>query len=183
MSPPPCCTELVSVNTESLCKRRPSACVDRYCARRSRIVLADAGIHALTASRAVDVTGVTQQEHTALTEAAGDAVMDMIGGKPVYLRDRKSGLPRDIRRTILKAERRLAAHTLGNQPDETDMPFLLHWEGGVEASPTHEDMQLAIGGRAGCGYIGDIEEILIAAAGEFHAKRAPDRAMRAVATA
>src|SRR6185369_10989887 len=49
--------------------------------------VADAGVHALAADGAVDVGGVAEEEHAALTEFLGDAMVDVVGAEPVYFVD------------------------------------------------------------------------------------------------
>ena len=50
--------------------------------------VADARVHPLTADRAVDVSGISQQERASFPEAGRDAVVHMISRKPIHLRRR-----------------------------------------------------------------------------------------------
>ena len=49
--------------------------------------VADAGVHALAADRAVDVRGVAEQEGAALAEVLRHAVVHAVGREPVHLLD------------------------------------------------------------------------------------------------
>ena len=46
--------------------------------------VADAGVHALAAHGTVDVRGVTDEKRAPDAEMGGDAMMNMVGGKPVH---------------------------------------------------------------------------------------------------
>ena len=49
--------------------------------------VADAGVHALSADRTVDVRGVAEQERAALAEMIGDAMVHAVGREPVHALD------------------------------------------------------------------------------------------------
>ena len=49
--------------------------------------IADAGIHSLPASGAVDVPGVAGDEHSAAAEALRDPMVDLVRGEPVDFAD------------------------------------------------------------------------------------------------
>src|SRR5262249_198824 len=66
---------------------RPAAGEDRRQFPGKIDGITDAGIHALSTGRAVDVSGVPQQECPALSEMVRYSVMHMIGGKPVHFQD------------------------------------------------------------------------------------------------
>src|SRR5262249_17576229 len=44
----------------------------------------DAGVHALPADRAVNVRGITHEEHASASEMVGHSMMDVVGGEPVH---------------------------------------------------------------------------------------------------
>jgi hypothetical protein len=50
--------------------------------------VADAGVHALAAGRAMDMRGVAEQESATLTEVLRHPMMDVISREPIHLIDR-----------------------------------------------------------------------------------------------
>src|ERR1700730_7895557 len=140
--------------------------------------VADPGIHALSAGRAVDVRRVAEQEYSPFTEMFRYQVMHVIGRKPVDLLDVDLEVADRPVADVFKRQRIGTAGTLvAYRSDQARLSLSGQRKDAQEIGLVEVDVQFAIQRGAGGFDIGDVKELSIGAAGKSGADRlAHDRA-------
>ena len=141
--------------------------------------VADAGVHALAAGRAVDVRGVAEQEGAAVAEMLGHPVMHVIGREPVHLarpRTLRCSIARSLTSSNVSVSAR-SARSSRTVPIRRARPVARQREDAEEVGLVEIDVQFAVDRGPGRLDVGDVEELPIGAAGKAGADRlAHDRA-------
>lgn len=142
----------------------------------------EAGVHALSAGRAVDVGGVTDKEAAFGLDPIGEAVMGAKPSKPrgVAQCERKSGALADDVRQFFEAD---AFFGVGSAEFGHDAELVLaEGEEGEESVGVVKEGELILGEWAGDFDIGEAEEVGVGGALEVEAEGMADGAVGAIAT-
>ena len=115
----------------------------------------------------VDVRGVAEQERAALPEPIGDPMVHVIGREPVHALDVDAHpldhAPADVvPRQVLVLLSGVRAHGA----DEPRVPLLLQRKDGEKIGRVQGDVQLAVHRRSARFDVGDVEQVVVGAAGE-----------------
>jgi hypothetical protein len=144
--------------------------------------IAHAGVHALAAGRTVDVAGIAAQEHAPGAEVLGDAVVDAVGREPVDIVDRNAGVALDIGTDRLEANRLVRLMRFRHDADQPDRARLPHRHDDGKTVGADGRVHAVAGDVATAFHVGDIEGLLVGAAGEVDVQPMAHRAVGAVAT-
>ena len=134
--------------------------------------VADAGVHALSADRTVDVRGVAEQERAALAEPIGDPMVHAVGREPVHALDVDAHPLDDAPAHVVPGQ--LLVLVLGVRAHGADEPratVLLQRKDGEEIARVQGRVQLAVHRRAARFDVGDVEEMIVGAAWEANPQR------------
>src|SRR5580704_10369392 len=144
--------------------------------------VADAGVHALAAGRAMDMRRVAQQEGASVAEMLRYAVMDTVGREPVYLFDLDLEVVDYPAADILEFERiGVIGAFVSHRPDQARAPLAGKGKHGEEVGLVEIGVQFAVYRRSGRLDIRDIEKLAIGGARKARAHRLSHDGMRAVA--
>lgn len=129
------------------------------------------------------MAGIAQQKRPALAKMLGNAVMDVIGREPVDLGDVDFQLFDHARADVSesKALALMQAHVT-DRADQPSAPGSRQRKDGQEIGFVQIDMQFAIDGRAAPLDIGDIENVVIGAAGKADPESLANGRTGAIAT-
>ncbi|GAB3784108.1 hypothetical protein GCM10028797_12620 [Dyella agri] len=144
--------------------------------------IADAGIHALAAGRAVDMRGVAQQKHTPLPEGRCHPVMHVVGREPVHLHDVESEMCDRAWTDVVERQFAVFIGGFAHGADQAYAALFLEREDREKVGVVEIDMQLMVGGRALGLYVSDVKPLCVSSPGKGEPQPVPDRRARAVAT-
>ena len=134
--------------------------------------IADAGVHALAAGRAMDMRRVAQQEGAAVTEMLRHAMVHVIGREPVHLPHLHLEVLDRVAADILERERiGMVGPFVPHGADQARAPLAGHGKDAQEVGFVEIGVQPAIDRRAGRFDVGHIEDLTISSAGISHAHR------------
>ena len=127
--------------------------------------IADAGIHALPADRAMNMRGVAQQERASLAKLLRDAMMNAVGRKPIDafhfdLEILNGAAPHIFKLKMLVVLRRIVAH----RTDQPRSAGVLQREHREEVGVIEVDVQFAVHRGSGGLDIRNIEQMVVGSA-------------------
>src|SRR6185437_15432977 len=127
--------------------------------------VANPGVHALTAGRAVDMRGITAEEGASLAEMLRHPVMHVIGRKPVDMGYRQLHLPDRMAFDIVERQRfRATGALITNRADQARTSFAGEREHGNKIGFIEIDVQFSVNRRSLRLDVSNIEEVLVGAA-------------------
>ena len=126
--------------------------------------IANAGIHALTADRTVDVCGIAEEEGPPSTELHGDAVMDVVGREPVHLVDIDVHLVEHSSADVIPRELMVALCRLMHDADETCASSALERKHRQKVCTLEIDVNLAVHRRSRALDVGHVEDVIVSSA-------------------
>jgi hypothetical protein len=133
--------------------------------------VADAGVHALSADRAMDMRGVAEQERAIFAEVLRHPMMHVIGREPIHLLDLNLEVVDSLAADVPELERiGMIGALVPDGSDQTRPAFAGQREDGKEVGFVKVDVQFAIDGGTGRLDIGDVEHMAIGSAGKTSAE-------------
>src|SRR4029078_9459166 len=144
-----------------------------------------ASIHALRADRAVNVSGVSEQEAAAVTKALGAAMMDAMGGKPAAFLNRQAAPRLAPQRGNDRIEFQIipVSQILGQDADDPPVILSPHGNQQMKTLPKQEHVDFIRHHVAGQLYIGDKEYVFVRSSWKGDAIQLANSTMGAVASA
>src|SRR5215510_1861059 len=115
----------------------------------------------------MNMGGISEQESTPFPELVRDAVMNVIGRKPVHACDLERHPPHDKCVDIIPCQRlALCQGLIAHGADQPNASIIFEWKKSQKIALVQTDMYLPVHERACRLGIGDIENVLIPSAGK-----------------